>query len=205
MNKYTRCLLALGLGVALALVVTGCLQRPVEVAEPQAVGNRPLTPYYAFIEYDSDEDGWYIIVDLSDSTNYPHVHTNRIILKSFDFWGDLNAAMRWRWELGVVTAVTTSTTTIEWIAGGESSSAGVFSGSLRLPEHGLSLSVVNGSLNRVATLEVTATSEITTTTEISTTVGLTGTVGVGDLILHTDEITDTAVINWSSGVSYDTE
>ena len=208
-NKYGKVLLTVILAMLLVIsVVVGC-DRKAEPVEgdfsAQAVGLRPLVPYLAYYEETLSADKWVILIDLSDRANYPHVHTSRIILKSLRYAGDLNAAKRWRWEVGVVTAVTTATTDIEWIAGGERVTAVEFDERWQLPEHGLSLSVVGGSLDRVATLEVVSTSSVTSTTELSTTVGVTGTVGVGDLILHTDEITNTGLLHFTVSAGYDTE
>lgn len=191
---------------ALIFWLTGCRGADtVDLVSPQAVTNRPLTPYMSYYHKYNTSDNWAILVDLSDRTNYPHVLTNEIILKSMRYGGDLNDAKYWHLQMGVVTAVTTATTDIEWIWGAARVRASAFDQRWELPEHGLSLAVVGGTLSRVATIEITSTGLITSSTLLSTTVGPTGTVGVGDLILFTDEVTDTAVLHLGMNISYNTE
>lgn len=207
MNKYLKCAIAFLVAMVLVVGLVTCVAStpcPV-VVETQAVTNRPLTPYLTYLESQDDADTWYILVDLSDHTNYPHVHTNRIILKSLRFAGDLGEAARWHYSVGVVTAVGDAATDIEWIWGGACVDVTQFDERWQLPEHGLSLSVVSASLDRVATFETTSTASVTTTTEISTTVGVTGTVGVGDLILFMDEISNTTTIDIFVSAGYDAE
>ena len=208
--KVEICVLVLLIGMFAAIGVAGYLVRqataPLDiVVETQALSNRPLTPYMAYFHDYTTADKWVILVDLSDRTNYPHIHTNKIILKSLRYGGDLNSAKLWHIQMGVVTAVTTATTNIEWIWCSSRAKATAFDQRWELPEHGLSLMVVGGTLNRVATIETLSTAVITSSTEISTTVGVTGTVEVGDLILFTDEISDTAILHLGMNVSYDTE
>lgn len=204
-NKYLQCALVVILVLAVVVGLVACLGPEPVVVETQAVSNRPLTPYMAYYYAENAADTWVILVDLSDRTNYPHVHTNKVILKSLHYAGDLGAAKRWHWNVGVVTAVTTVTTDIEWITGGERTTATEFDERWELPEHGLSLMVVGGTLDRVATFETVSTAVVTSSTEISTTVGVTGTVGVGDLILFMDEITNTTELHFGITTGYDTE
>ena len=203
-NQNLSIVLAIVIGLGLVVACVASVASPTEV-EIQAIGRRPLTPYMAYYFADASADTWVILVDLSDRVNYPHVLTNKIILKSLHYAGDLDAAMYWHIQVGVVTAVTTATTDIEWIYGAFKTEDAQFDERWQLPEHGLSLSVVNASLDRVATFETVSTAVITSSTEISTTIGVTGTVEVGDLILFTEEISDTAILNLDMNIGYDTE
>lgn len=208
MNKWLQCAMAIMIALSLVFGMASWLNQNAPAlinVETQAVGNRPLTPYIVFLQEEFSNDKYIILVDLSDNTSYPHVLTNKIILKSVRAAGCLSAIKTWRYSIGVVTAVTDSATTIEWIWGGCHKKDTQFDERWQLPEHGLSLAVVGGELNRVATLEISSVATITTTTELSTTVGITGVVGVGDLILYTNEISDTATLDVAVTTSYDTE
>lgn len=206
MKRYYRSLLAVVIAFGLLAGLMGCIaSEPVIDVETQGIGSRPLTPYLSCYETQVAADTWAILIDLSDNTNYPHVLTNRIILKSLRYSGNLNGAQRWHIRAGVVTGITTATTDIEWIHSSPLVRSMFFDERWQLPEHGLSLSVVNATLDRVATFEITSTAAITSSTEISTTVGVTGTVGVGDLILFMDEISDTATLDFFIDVGYDAE
>lgn len=209
MKKYFQCGLAAIIGMAMILGLAYVLASSVAISPGefvlQSIGTRPLVSCLAYYEESITADRFVILVDLSDNTNYPHYKTNSIIIKSLRVSGNLSAAMKWHYNVGVVTAVTTSTTTIEWIHGAPIYRSMFFDERWQLPEHGLSLEVASGELARVATLEVLSTGVITSSTEISTTVAVTGVVGVGDLILYTNEISDTATLDLVVSVEYDTE
>jgi len=209
-NKYLNCWFVAVIAVmALALLgysLTACTA-PITQVEPQAVvSNRPLTPYLCSLETEVDADAWFLLVDLSDRVNYPHVRTDRIILKSIRIAGDLSDAKHWHWQVGVVTAVDAAGTDVEWLMGGARNRLAQFDERWELPEHGLSLEVINGTVDSLATNMVTTTVEITTGTYLSTCLTISGTLpGVGDLILHLDEISDTATLDFFITTGYDTE
>lgn len=209
--RYFWCLLAVMLSfVMLGGLLVACIApatpTPVEV-DPQAVGGRLLAPCLSHCAFEAvDADKWVILVDLSDNVNFPHYKTNRIILKNLHWAGDLSAAMHWHHSVGVVTAVTTATTSIEWVTEGARNRLAQFSERWWPPEHGLSLEVRNATLENVATNSVTATGLITSGTYLSTCRVISGTLpGVGDLILFLNEISDTATIDFFMDVGYDAE
>lgn len=196
----------LAVTVGLTIVQRRQASVPVDVVVARrAVGNRPLVPCMAFLETEETDDAWFILVDLNDRINYPHALENRIILKSLRVSGNLSDAIEWNMTVGIVTAVTTATTDIEWVWGANLQRAMFFDERWQLPEHGLSLLVTGGSLENVATFETASTAVITSGTEISTTVGVTGTVEVGDLIMFTDAVTTTSTLNLDVNVGYATE
>lgn len=212
MSKYLKCAIAFLVPLVLVLGLTACLQSngvapgPSEVSV-QAVGGRLLAPClsHCAIE-DLDEDKYVILVDLSDNVNYPHYKTNRVILKSLRTTGNLSAAMKWRYRVGVITAVGDTDIDVEWISGSPIYRSMYFSEFWWPPEHGLSLEVRNGTLENVATNAISAVNTITTSVYVSTCRVISGTLpGVGDLILFMDEISDTATLDFFIDTGYDTE
>lgn len=208
MNKYWRSLLAVVLAFGLLVGLMACTApAPVADVELQAIGRRPLTPYLSYCDLGGlQADKYVILVDLSDRVNYPHVLTNRIILKNLRTVGNLSSAVKWSYEVGVITAVGDTDIDVEWIHGSPIYRSMFFDERWQLPEHGLSLSVVGASLDRVATNSVSAIATITTSVYVSTCRVISGTLpGVGDLILFMDEISDTATFDFFIDVGYDTE
>lgn len=214
MNKYWRSLLAVVIGVTL-VILAGCYFTTPEVGptpapvviEPQAVGGRLLAPCLSHCDLGAlDADKYVILVDLSDNVNYPHYKTNRVILKSLRTVGNLSAALKWRYEVGVITAVDDTDIDVEWVHGAPIYRSMYFNEMWWPPEHGLSLEVRNATLENVATNSVSAINTISTTVYVSTCRVISGVLpGVGDLILFMDEISDTATLDFFIDVGYDAE
>lgn len=207
-SKLWNCVFAVLLGAILTVGVMGLFTASaVPVVEPQAASSRPLAPCLSHCDLeDLSADKYVILVDLSDTTNYPHYKTNRIILKNIQYVGNLSAAMSWRYRVGVIVAVDDTDINVEWIAASSLKRSMYFNESWWPPEHGLSLEVRNATLENVATNSVSAIATLSTTTYISTClVGAGALPGVGDLILFTDEISDTATLDFFIDVGYDAE
>jgi len=208
MSKHLRILLSVLLASLLLVgVVVGCVRKPAPVGGDfgaQAVGLRPLSPYLTHLYTEVTTDTWYVLVDLSDTTNYPHIHTNSIILKSLHYAGDMASATHWDWNVGVVTAIATNTTNIEWVTGGVRTKAAQFDERWQLPEHGLNLLVSGGVLPFVGTI-VSDTTMITSGTVLSGSAYITTTLAVGDLILYLDEELGNVEFHFTCDTAYDTE
>lgn len=171
--------------------------------------NVPKVPYTAcYYETKTvDVDTPYLLIDLSDTTNYPHSATNEIIVHRVIAQGAVSGAHHWHLTTGVVVENDTTNGTAIWITNLHLSSlSGMFappqraydSGGLNLRASGsaLTYAVANGH------------SELTSwqsDTAISATVGTTGTVAVGDLVILADEISDGSTLGFSICVDYDTE
>lgn len=212
MKKLFKCLLAVLVALAAVIVITSCALEGDWVApEPvegdfsaQAVGLRPHVPYLTHLYTEITTDTWYVLVDLSDTANYPHIHTDSIILKSLHYAGDMDSAKYWHWNVGVITSLSITTTNIEWITGGARTKATQFNVNWMIPEHGLNLMVSGGVLPFVGTV-VTNTSSITSGAILSGSAYITGTPAVGDLILHLDETGGNVGFHFTMDTAYDTE
>lgn len=208
MNKYLKCAIVFLVAmIMVAGLVTCVAPTPVEEVETLGIGRRPLAPCLSHCDLeDLTADKYVILVDLSDNVNYPHYKTNMIVLKSLRAVGNLSGAVDWRYEVGVITAVTTATTSVEWIHGAPVFRSMYFRELWWPPEHGLSLEVRNATLENVATNAVSAIGTITTSVYVSTCRVISGVLpGVGDLILFVDEISDTAALDFYIDVGYDAE
>ena len=196
-------------GVVMLVWLITCIGQ-TQVDEPilaQGIGPRPLIPYLAHFHMLSAADKWAVLVDLSDTTNFPHHATDSIILKQLQLDGALSAANHWDTSVGVVTGVYTTGTDIEWIRSSTPIEAALirFDSTWTVPEHGLNLSVSNGSLPFVVSNEITTTGLITSATVLSSTGAFSTMVGIGDLILWADEIVDGAAFTLTVEIAYDTE
>ena len=210
MSKFERFLvivLALVLALGSVVGIVGCLapeSEPPQEFTQQALGPRPHVPYLTHLYTEVDTDTWFILIDLSDKTNYPHANINGIILKSLQYAGDLSAAKRWDWDVGIVTAIAADTTNIEWVTSGTHIEASQFDSRWWLPEHGLNLGVVGGVLPFVGTI-VSETNAITSSTTLSGSAYITAVVAVGDLVLYLDEVENDATLYFTMDTAYDTE
>jgi len=169
----------------------------------------PKTPYTACLHETTGitVDTAYLLIDLSDATDWPHTATNEIILKTIAAQGAVSGAHHWYLTAGVVVENDATDGTVIWIDRSHLVSlSGIFDRNHRhFAEHGLNLRATDDALvYGVANGE----SELTTwqnDTAITATVGTTGTVAVGDLVILADEITDGSTLVFSVCVDYDTE
>lgn len=191
-----------GVGIGLYLLL------PAEQPIARSV-NVPKVPYTACYHETGAiaTDMPYLLIDLSDSTNWPHSATNEVILKSVTVQGTVSGAHQWDLTVGVVIENDTTDGTAVWI---DSQHLLALSGMFTPPQR----TYANGGLNlRAASSALTygvanAHSELTSwqsDTAISATVGTTGTVAVGDVVILADEITDGSTLGFSICADYDTE
>lgn len=210
--SLTTMLVAMLLLVILAVIMLSSCKTTLESEEQidvQGIGKRPLTPYLTSYFAEVDDDAWAILIDLDDRANWPHVLTNKIILKQVQIGGDLSDVAHWHNCIGVVTDIATDGVDIEWIYSSVRVRANQFDFDWTLPEHGLSLSVVGDTLDRVLTSELTTTVAITSGTNLPSPLGaadvVTVTAEVGDLILFTQETITGSTLHLFVETSYDTE
>lgn len=215
LDRFYRVLIVLVL-VALALMllavaITGCQDtpEPEEQIDVQASYGRPLVPYATHYYAEASEDHWAILVDLDDVTNYPHIQTNRIILKELQLSGALSSAKEWETYIGIATSVATTGVNIEWLHCSTRLAAVQFDYTVPLPEHGLNLEVVNDDLLYVLSGEVTTTVAITSETHLpspyGTAAAVTATVEAGDLVLFLREVVTDATLHMYVDTMYHTE
>jgi len=206
MKKYGKVLL----GVLIALVAVSALLSVIAAVPPAQYGAK--VPYHTFLEIeDLQASTWYVLVDLSDATNFPHARTNSINLKQVDYTGVLSDTTEWDVHLGVVGEVTTSTAHIRWIRIDHHVRNDQIETMWVLPEHGLNLTLkVTDTLMFVASVAYTDTAAVTTTTVLESPVTESGVVttvaAAGDLVLFIEEVEAGGTIeHLSTGVSYDTQ
>lgn len=181
---------------------------PAEEPVPRGL-HTPKTPYTACYHEVNDisADTAYLLVDLSDATDWPHTATNEVILKSVAMRGMVSGAHHWNLTVGVVVENDATDGTAVWVTNEHLITVtGVFAPpqrtfaagglNLRAASSALTYGVANGHSELTAWQNDTA---------ISATVGTTGTVAVGDLVILADEITDGSTLDFSICVDYDTE
>lgn len=206
-KKFVIALWLLAAGVVLAgYVLWTQLSAELPVARNVNVPKVPYTACY-YETTGVTVDTAYLLVDLSDSTNWPHSATNEVILKAISTQGTVSGAHQWHLTIGVVIENDATDGTAVWVDGERLVSlSGIFippqrtyaSGgmNLRVASSALTYAVANGH------------SELTSwqnDTAISATVGTTGTVAAGDVVILADEITDGSTLGFSICVDYDTE
>jgi len=207
MNKSGRIAIAMLLSVLAIIGLVACLDRNAVVDDTiaaLAIGPRPHAPYLTHYHTETATGNWAVLIDLSDSTNYPHAATNSIILRDVRVVGDLANDMDWKIEIGVVTIADTSGITVEHLAIIPRDSRGAFDGEWTVPQNGLNLLVSSDSLTFVATNSTTGTMIISSTVLIDG-VGASAMPAVGDLILYTNEISNGSSMRLSVITAYDTE
>ena len=171
--------------------------------------NAPKVPYTACYHETGaiDVDVPYLLVDLSDSTNWPHSATNEVILRSVVIQGTVSGAHQWRLSLGVIVENDATNGTAVWVVNEHLVSvSGVFLPPQRsFAEFGLNLRASGGALTYGVANGHSELTSWQSDTAISATVGTTGTVAVGDLVILADEITSGSTLDFSVCVDYDTE
>lgn len=146
---------------------------------------------------------FYILVDLSDTTNYPHVSTNGIVLRQ------VTASLRqtgnaWRVLVGVVSDVTASNSIMNGVFElNVPSTLNTALASIHYPFGGADLQVTGTTVAGLLTPDINIPS-VTTSTDLDSPAGTTNP-EVGDIILWVAEVTDGSTLDWAVGVFYCTE
>jgi len=162
----------------------------------------PKAPYQATLTFSAvDADTPYVLVDLSDTTNFPHSESNYIVLRGLNVVTD-NA--NFDVYVGVVVENDATDGTAKWLY----YASGITSESFRVPEHGIALAVdtANARLRFVRTNSEQADSvNWQNDTNRVSPVGSTTKPGVGDLVLWLDETAGAETVTGRVDVYYDTE
>lgn len=162
----------------------------------------PKAPYQVSLVFAAVDAGTpYVLVDLSDTTNFPHIATGHIVLRGLNVIAN-NA--NFDVYVGVVVENDATDGTAHWLY----YSKGVTAEAFRVPEHGIDLTVdtANTRLRFVRTNSTQANSANwqNDTSRVSP-VGSTTKPGVGDLVLLIDETAGSETVTGRVDVYYDTE
>jgi len=211
MKRYEY-LLTVIIALAAVIALVGCLSDMMAPVPPgefpiQALGPRPHVPYQTHLYTEVITDTWYILVDLSDTTNYPHAQTNSVILKEQHLAGDLSAAVHWQIQIGVVTELDATDGTIEFFHSAARVRSGQFFQAWDMPEHGLNLLIASDAPQFFITTEMTTSVAITSTAMISSALPASagGYPAVGDVVLFLDADDEHSTLHLSVDTLYDTE
>lgn len=162
----------------------------------------------------------YVLVDLSDTTNYPHDRTSEIHLLGLDFNAEKASDGVYDVWVGVIIEVDDTDGTAEWIhvfhlesVLNATDSTDRFSQQLDFTlgganSEGLNCSVAGGALTRIVTNQQQAdSSNWQTDTGLASPVGAaggaTGRPGVGDLVVWVEEVSGTGTIDFSIKAIYE--
>lgn len=138
-------------------------------------------------------DTFYMLVDLSDTANFPHTETSNVVITACDA-EIVGTAVQWRVAIGAVTDITANTTTVKFL---KALTANPVTHEARqaftLPASGLDTANL-----AAADTELTA---FTTGTDLAGPAG-TANAAVGDIIVWVDELSGTASATFGAGVVY---
>ena len=177
---------------------------PVGVFEPRAVIEKEFTVCYEEAG-DIAASTPYLIIDLSDTTNFPHEDTNAIQVVGWRFQGDISGTHEWHAHLGVVTENDATNGTAEFFADKVLINlTGIFETSTYWEDRPLDTWIEDDSLLYVTT-NITSESTIwQNDAAISATVGGTQFVAAGDLVLYMIEVANGSTADFSLCIEYDT-
>ncbi len=160
----------------------------------------PRVPYQATLILAAvAADTPYVLVDLSDTTNFPHKLTNGLILKGLDVYSD---SADFDVYVGVVIENDATNGTAKWIYYHKGSGAEDF----RVPEHGLNLCVISGALtNVVSNSQQADNTNWQNDVDRVSPVGSTTKPGAGDLVVFADLTAGSGTLNGRVVAYYDAE
>jgi len=148
---------------------------------------------------------WYGIIDLSDTTNWPHDNTNRIDISVLYLNIDKAGAARGTVGLGVITRIDGTSADIEFIAGHSfiQNASDSIDFAVNIAPTQLKCNVVGGTLARIKTgVKALAVTAINTGTTLSFgTGGPTFTPAVGDIVFRLITTTN-GDVNFFSELAY---
>jgi len=169
---------------------------------------------YKFVELAVDDiavDTGYQIIDLSDTTNFPHAHTDRLIVKSIELEGAISTAGSGLFTVcvGIVTETDSTDGSMTALRKWEVKDIGdahTFHVQ-EFPLAGVDCKVIGGVLQHFASnVEVADNANWANDAGIQNINGTTaGNPGVGDLVAYVDETVTGSTLNLRIGVAYDTE
>ena len=157
----------------------------------------------------------YVLIDLSDVTNFPHLFVNRVILHNLRLHGEKAADGAYDIWVGVVTRVDATNGDVSWIhvfhleaSGNPTDSTDRFAQEQAFGP--TDLGIVGGA----AVSFVTNQSEVTNTawqtdvglaSPVGAAGGATGKPGVGDVVVRVEEVSGAGTIDFVLSADYDTE
>jgi len=152
-----------------------------------------------------EADTGYILVDLSDTTNFPHLNTAAIILKSLQIETDIASSGVFTVLFGVVTEVDASNGSVNWFARVqlETAQSQGHPRVLRWPS-GLNLRVTAGATPFLVTNIADSGDVLWQTDTVLTTPVGTVAPAAGDLVMKIDEISGTGNVDVFVEAEYDT-
>lgn len=202
-----RILISTTIGTLLvALLLIGCKKDvPIGIFEPQAITDSD--PSFVVCLDETDDlaaDAAYLLIDLSDTTLWPHSDTATVLLKGFQLQGTVSGAHEWHLGLGVVTENDATNGTAEFVAQKMLVSV---SGAFDSDNHWsnpLDMWIEDDSLLYVSTNMTETTTTWQNDAAITATINVTGFVAAGDIVLLVDEITDGSTVDFGICIEYDT-
>jgi hypothetical protein len=154
------------------------------------------TQYHSYLQASGiTTDTYYVLVDLSDTTNYPHSATNEVIVTGWHLRTQVSSAEVWVYCVGVVTAIDGSGTTVTVFSRPFPDISATFTSYefFTVPGSGI------GGNDMIAA--DTTISAVTTSTDLASPAGTTQ-AEVGDIFVIADEITGSAGFTFTTGLTY---
>ena len=163
----------------------------------------------------------YVLVDLSDTTNYPHTKTGEIHLLGLDVNIETQSDGIYDMWIGVITEVDATNGTADWVhvfheesTNNPTDSTDRFNDQLDFTlggsnDEGINLNITGGAMTRIVTnLQQAGHVNWQTDTGLASPVGAaagaTGKPGVGDLVVWVEEVSGTGTIDFMLKVIYET-
>ena len=151
-----------------------------------------------------------ILIDLSDTTNFPHSNTGATVLHQLNIMAALTGTGKlWAYQIGVVVENDGTDGTVKCISGGWREAATVYvADRFVYPGNGLDLTVdtTNNKLVKVCTnLELADDANYKNDASLATPHGTNAAPAVGDLVLELTEVVDTGTLLFAVTAHYDTK
>lgn len=168
--------------------------------------NAPKVPYSVCVSTDAaGGDTPLLVIDLSDSTNFPHTATNEVILRAVYCQGGLDANAQWNIYYGVILENDATDGSTMWMYQHRRTRLANFDEQRSYTDWGLDMRVTSGALvYATSNMELSDSVVFSSGAVITSSVG-TSSPGAGDIVVWLDEITDGAVLEYTICVDYDTE
>lgn len=174
--------------------------------------------YAVMRDEDIAADEEYVLVDLSDTTNFPHSNTTNLRLYGLDIAVEMDSDGTGTWVLyiGVVTEVDGTDGSVDWLFVFDLETFQQSTDEVtRLVAHprwpgGLDLTVSGGAMTKCITIEQSAAdADFQTDVELDSPYGRAGVTGsapgAGDLVARWDETANGATVSFTIGVAYTAE
>lgn len=179
----------------------------------RSVATRPVYLAHLNIEGQAASTA-YVLVDLSDTTNYPHTLTNELHILGMEMSIEKLATSVYDFWFGVILEVDASNGTAEWIHVVHMESAGART---RVPidctrsgssPEGWNLSVIDGATPRIiSNVQQAGHVNWQTDTGLASPAGAaggaTGKPGVGDFVMWSEEVSDAGTVSFSIVIVYE--